>query len=211
MSRPKKIKPLEDYKTDEQVVTRGTAVAAAIAGNPNFPTPPVDPVALKKGVDSLSALMAQSHDGSKRVIAEKNKQKEAVIGMLHLMGRYVQVTCKNDMAIFLTSGFVPQSTAKAQPQPLSHAIRKIEHGPVSGQLLLQLKSHPGASSYEYRYGVVGPNGAPPTTWTNQPATVVKAPIVIKGLTPMTMYAFQARALTKIGFTDWSDSVTFICT
>ena len=36
-------------------------------------------------------------------------------------------------------------------------------------------------------------------------------IALKGLTPATTYLFQARALVKDTFTDWSDSVSFICT
>jgi hypothetical protein len=41
---------------------------------------------------------------------------------------------------------------------------------------------------------------------------VKTPAVINGLTPGVKYAFQARAaLRNSSYTDWSDSVTFICT
>src|SRR5260370_23047617 len=124
MSQSKRIRPLEDYGkgTDADVVARGTAVATAFPGNPNFPNPPVDPAALKKGVDTLSALMAEALDGSKKVIAQKKKQKQAVIHMLRLLGPYVECTCKGDMAIFMTSGFEPASATHAQPQPLSHAI-----------------------------------------------------------------------------------------
>ena len=42
-------------------------------------------------------------------------------------------------------------------------------------------------------------------------TLVKTATTVTGLTPGTMYAFQARALLNAGFTDWSDSVTFMCT
>jgi hypothetical protein len=40
---------------------------------------------------------------------------------------------------------------------------------------------------------------------------VKAPVVLKGLTPATTYLFQARALVNNTYTDWSDSISFICT
>src|SRR3989454_12556138 len=62
--------------------------------------------------------MAESLDGSKKVIAEKKKQKEVVVKKLRLLGRYVEKTCKNDMAIFMSSGFEPASGGKAQPQGL---------------------------------------------------------------------------------------------
>jgi hypothetical protein len=51
-----------------------------------------------------------------------------------------------------------------------------------------------------------------TAWTEQPVGQVKSPVVLTGLTPGTNYAFQARATLKNNtYTDWSDSVTFICT
>ena len=48
---------------------------------------------------ALTALMAEALDGSKKVIAEKNNQREAVVKTFRLLGRYVEVKCK-DMAIF---------------------------------------------------------------------------------------------------------------
>ena len=33
---------------------------------------------------------------------------------------------------------------------------------------------------------------------------------IDNLTPGSSYVFQVRALGKLGYTDWSDSMTFIC-
>jgi hypothetical protein len=80
-----------------------------MTGNSNFRNPPVDLVGLKADIDVLSALMAESLDGSKKVLAEKRKQKEVVVRKLRLLGRYVEVTCKNDMAIFMSSGFEPAS------------------------------------------------------------------------------------------------------
>ncbi|HYR85905.1 MAG TPA: fibronectin type III domain-containing protein [Terriglobia bacterium] len=211
MSKTTKIKPLDGFSnvSDPDVVKNGTAVQTSMTGNSNFPNPPVDLVALKTAIDTFSALMAQALDGSKKVIAEKNKQREAVIKMLRLLGRYVEVTCKDDMAIFLTSGFQPAAT-KTATAPLSEKIRKIGHGANSGQIVVWIRSIPKASSYELRYAPAV-NGATPGTWTTQGVAMVKAPVIVTGLLPGSTYVFQARALAKDGYTDWSDSVTFICT
>jgi hypothetical protein len=180
-----------------------------LPGNPNFPAPPVDPAALKAGVGTLSALMAEARDGSKKVMAEKRKERETVIQMLRLEGRYVEVNCKNDMAIFKSSGFLPASGTRTAPKHLSPAIRKIDKGALSGQLQVQLnKTHPKALGCDLRYGTAG---TAPATWTTELITNVKSPVTIKGLTPGTLYAFQVRTLGKSGYTDWSDSVTFMCT
>ncbi|HYR85618.1 MAG TPA: fibronectin type III domain-containing protein [Terriglobia bacterium] len=210
MSKPKKIKPIDGFSnvSDADVVSRAANVQTHMTGNANFPDPPVDLAALKTAIDTLSALIAQALDGSKTVIAEKNKQREAVIKMLRLIGRYVEVTCKDDMAIFLTSGFQPASNAKTTPNPLSEKIRKIDHGANSGQINVWLKTVPKASSYELRYSAANGTAA---TWTTMPTSAVKAPVVLNGLTPATTYVFQARALINDAYTDWSDSVSFICT
>ena len=71
--------------------------------NPNFPNRPVNLVVLKTDIDGFSALMAEALDGSKRDVAEKNKQRDGVIKKLRLLGRYAEVTCKDDLAIFQSS------------------------------------------------------------------------------------------------------------
>ena len=212
MSTTKTIRPLDGFSnaSDADVVSRGISVETNMTGNANYLNPPVDLAALKAGTDKLSALMADALDGSKKVIAEKNKQRAAVIKMLRLLGRYVEVTCKDDMAIFKSSGFEPASQTRAAPLPLSEKIRKVEHGANSGQIVVWIKTVPKASSYELRYGAGGTGGTP-GTWITQLVTTVKTPATLSGLTPGTTYVFQARALAKDGYTDWSDSVTFMCT
>src|SRR5579862_4638865 len=97
-----KIKPLEGYgsMSDAEIVARATAVLTALTGNANFTTLPVDLATLKTATDSLSALISEALDGGKKVIAQKNKQRETVVNMLELLGRYVQVNCNGDMAVF---------------------------------------------------------------------------------------------------------------
>ena len=41
------------------------------------------------------------------------------------------------------------------------------------------------------------------------ALEITLPLLITGLSPGTTYVFQARALTKTGYSDWSESVTRI--
>ena len=214
MSNPKAIKPLENYDraTDEEVIRRATAVLTGLTGNTNFANPPVDLATLKANIDSFSALTSESQDGSKKVIAEKKKHRTVVIKNLRLLGRYVDVTCKEDMAIFKSSGFEPAASgAKAPTQSLpTPSIKKVDHGATSGQLLVQVKAVRGGKTYDLRFAAITSN-TPPTVWTTEPMPNAKGPFAINGLTPGTTYAFQARARGKLGYTDWSDSVTFMCT
>jgi len=214
MSQTKVIKPFEAYGglPAVDVVTRGTAVVTQMTGNSNFRNPPVDLVGLKADIDVLSALMAESLDGSKKVIAERKKQKEVIVMKLRLLGRYVEVTCKNDMAIFMSSGFEPASGSKAQPQGLSQNIRSLDHGANSGEITVRLKAIANASSYELRYAAAGvDNGGTALTWMTEAVTRVKTPVTVTGLRSATTYAFQVRSLGKSGYSDWSDSATLMCT
>ena len=208
-----KLKPLEGYAamSDDDVVHVGMAVQTGLTGNSNFQNLPVDLAVLKTNIESLSALITESLDGSKKVIAQKDKQREAVIKMLRLLARYVEVTSDGDMAMFTSSGFVPASTTKVPPSPLPlPVIRGVNHGILSGELVAQVQSIPKAKSYEFRYGVVV-NGAAPTSWTSKVVTKVKPPVGIEGLTPGTIYAIQVRALGPLGYTAWTDSTTCMCT
>ena len=104
---PKPIKPLDGFVnvSDADVIIRITTVQTAMAGNANYPNPPVDLAVLKTNIDAFVALVAQAADGSKKVIAEKNKQRATVVEMVRMLGRYVEVASKGDMAIFQRSGF----------------------------------------------------------------------------------------------------------
>jgi len=65
-----------------------------------------------------------------------------------------------------------------------------------------------ALSFDMRYGVEV-NGAPPATWTTVTIPGSKK-WTITNLTPGANYAFQIRALGRLGYTDWSASTNFIC-
>jgi hypothetical protein len=76
-------------------------------------------------------------------------------------------------------------------------------------VLVRITPITGAVSYELRYGLVGNGGAPPATWTTLPLAGTKT-VTLNNLTPGASYAFQVRGLGRLGYSDWSDSVTFIC-
>jgi hypothetical protein len=210
MSNPKEIKAIDGFSrvVDGAVVSRATSIQTAMKGNKNFPNPPVDLAALKAAIETFSALIAEALDGSKKVIAQKNKQRAAVIKMLKLLGRYVQVTSDGDLAIFQTSGF-EAAAPKAATTPLTEKIRKVAHGSNSGEIDLWLKAVAGASMYEVRYTPANAGAA--TTWTTVPLSNAKSMVAFKGLTPATTYLIEARALVGSSFTDWSDPISFICT
>jgi len=86
----------------------------------------------------------------------------------------------------------------------------ISPGPNAGQFLVAIAAVLGALSYELRWTPVGTGGALGTS-ASKPVGKTRPPAAITGLTPGTAYNIQVRAVTKAGYTDWSDPVTRICT
>jgi Fibronectin type III domain len=194
----------------KDLLASATAIYTGTNGNPAYPNPPVDRAGLKADIDHFSSAITAAQDGGKKAIVERNRLAEVLIKKLRKLGKYVEISCNDDMKTFLSSGFEAASVARPSAQGLSDSIRSIKAGPNSGQFLVSIAAVPGAHSYEVRCGVVGAGGALPGAWTSQPAGKTRPPALITGLTPGANYAIQVRAVTKAGYTDWSDPLTRIC-
>jgi hypothetical protein len=183
-------------------------------GNGKFPKPPVDLDVFNTQVELYRAAITRALDGSKKAIAERNRLRAEVIHMVTQLGHYVSYMSE-DLATLYTSGFQPAYKLRRLPQPLPKpTIRKIDHGPNSGTLLVWItpisRDLGKVSYYELRRAEMA-GGAAAGDWIVQLSTTARAPISIPNLKPGAIYAFQARALNRFGFTDWSDAATFMCT
>ena len=192
----------------EVVFTTSQAIYNALNGNAAIPAPPApfDLPTLLAANQALSAANAAALDGGRNAASVRSHCKEVVVKILDQLATYVQANCKDDMTIFLSSGFKAQSSTKTTAATVSESIRSIKLGPQSGQAQVRLVAISGAGSYELRWAPV-PAGGVPTAWTTQPIVNLKSAMVVSGLTPGTTYAFQARAVLQSGYTDWTDSVT----
>src|SRR5262245_32997151 len=116
----KQIRVVHGYgkMSDAELVAHANTVHTGLAGNSNFPNPPVDLATCKAAIESYSAAITEAFDGSKIALAKRNNLRAAVVSTLRLLGRYVEFHCKNDMEIFSGTGFSAASTTTAAPQPL---------------------------------------------------------------------------------------------
>jgi hypothetical protein len=128
-------------------------------------------------------------------VALRNHCKEVVVKLLNQLAKYVQANCKEDMTIFLSSGFKAQSSTKTAAATASESIRYVKPGPNGGQVQVRLVVVRIAGSYEVRWAPV-PAGGVPTAWTTQPILNVRSETVVSGLTPGTTYAFHVRPWPK---------------
>ena len=80
-----------------------------------FPKPPIELAEYQATIEAYQAAIPAALDGSKTAVANKNKLLETAIQMYVELAHYVQANCKNDLATFLSSGFVPASSTKTPP------------------------------------------------------------------------------------------------
>src|SRR6516164_4882394 len=208
----KKIKAVLGFgkTSDADLLKVLESVLQGMTNNSAYPNPPVALTDFKSAIDSFSVLVTDALDGGKKVNSAKRKQRGVVVKMVTQLGHYVEAACNDDVATFDTSGFTAVSTVRTPPQPVSGAkISWVDRGANSGQVLVRISPITGAVSYELRYGLVGNGGAPPATWTTLPLAGTKT-VTVDNLTPGASYAFQVRGLGRLGYSDWSDLVTFIC-
>ena len=207
----KKIKAILGFQktSDADLLKVLNTVHDSMSSNPAYPSPPVAMADFKTAIDSFSTLVFDAEDGGKRAINAMRKQRATVVKMVTLLGHYVEAMCNDDLATFNSSGFTAASTTKTPPQPLAQSvIQYVDRGINTGSIVVKPETQKGAVSYEVRSAAVPAAGATPN-W----ASVVKtssAAFTITGLTPGTSYQFEVRALGRLGYSDWSESVTFIC-
>ena len=186
------IKPIDGFTgvADADVLSRGYSVQTSLTGNTNYPSLPVDLATFKTALDTFSALIAEALDGGKKVIAQKTKQRTTVIKMLRLLGRYVEVTCNGDHTAF--NGEDPQSRTRRQQRRNQYLAQGC------------------CQSFELRISIRRRERRSSDHLDDDAAFECESAHRSKGVDAR-HDLFQARALVKDTFTDWSDSVSFICT
>ena len=139
---PKLIKAALDFgkMLPEQLLAFGIALWTALTGNTNFTNLPVELAVFKAKLDSYSASIADARDGGKKAITLRNHLGQEVIRIIRAIALYVELNCKDDMNILLSSGFQPRSSTRTPAQPLDQpTILNIDQGPT-GQLLTGKRS-----------------------------------------------------------------------
>src|SRR5438034_8532754 len=81
--------------SDAALLARSIAVHTGMTGTANFPNPTVDPNVLKTANDNFALAMSATLDGGSKAIAERNKQREALIKMLRQLAIYVEANCND--------------------------------------------------------------------------------------------------------------------
>jgi hypothetical protein len=196
--------------TDADVLALGQSVLKGVADPSIFPKLPFDLALLKAGLENYAIAVGNALDGGKKAIAQRDRQRGELIDMLRVLAFYVETICKDDMTKFLLSGFTPRTATRTAARPVHPPNLRVQHGPT-GALRVKLSgADPQAWSHEVEYAPIGADGVT-GKWMSQPVTSVASLVPVTGLTAGVTYAFHARSLGRLGFSEWSDSVTKMST
>lgn len=181
-------------------------VVDGMTGNPAFTTPPVLPPALTILNTTLRTSITAADAGGKAQTAAKYTAYDAVVAALRKNANYVENESNNDVATLLSSGFDIVSTNRASApleQPTITAIENL----ATTQLLIRMKSILNAKSYQVQLAAAaaGP-------WMEAGIFTQARRIVLRGLTPGTIYFVRARAIGgSTGYSEWSVAVSLMST
>jgi hypothetical protein len=201
--------------TDNNLVVLANGVLKALTGNASFPNPTVPLTTFGNDITAYSNAITAALDGSKSAKAAREKAKKVVVNDLRQLAMHVESNCNDDMATFTTSGFTARAKKTASATVDVPTFKSLDYGLHPGQILVAIKSVPGAKSYNVRFGAMPPTagatpGATPSSWIVLNVANIKKGIPIDNLTSGTLYAFQVQALGMQGLSAWSDSSTIMC-
>jgi hypothetical protein len=172
--------------------------AEGFTGNPDLPTPPVLPTDLFAKKDALDEAVIKADNSGVLATARKDALLGDGILTLNRNASYVDMECKNDLTILLSSGYEAVSTNRAQAVLNAPQILGVGNG-QSGELKPRIKADKNTRSFVGRIKPIdGEYGA-----TISFASSRK--ILFEGLTAGMKYVFQLMAIGgSTGQSDWSD-------
>ncbi len=183
----------------------GRSVLLALANNPNFPDPPVSLADLTAVVDAYDDARVENRIGGQVATAQKNEARDRLISVLRDEAHYVQITAKYNLPALLSSGFraIERNTT---PTPLARPVIRKADNQVSTQLRLLVQRVPNARVYQVRWKIGEGD------WQDGGSYTQARTMVLKNLTPGTVYILQVRAVGgSTGCSDWSLAITKMAT
>lgn len=188
---------------DDELDTRAQSIVEKMTGNASYPNPVPALADVTAAMTAYKQALVQAQHGGKDKTAMKNAKRFELEALLGELGAYVQLSCKNDLAMLLSSGF----DARRPGAPIGELERpsnfRVENGANPGSVRLGVNSIYGADSYMFEYAPMPLTEA--TIWI---ARGVKARThTIHGLTSGKQYAFRVSGIGTDRELAYSDVIT----
>jgi hypothetical protein len=171
---------------DAELITKTDHITASMTGNLNFPdaTPLVTKV--KTARDEFNTAVVSAKDGGKSKTVDKDKKRKALAKTLKELALHVQLNCKDDVSILLTSGYDARKDGQPAEEPGDPDNFKVEAGANSGSVDVSVDANENADEYVFEYAQVPETGDP-----NWKTLVGKKKRTIRDLIPGKKYMFRA--------------------
>jgi Fibronectin type III domain len=188
--------------SDIELISDVTNIITGMTGNASYPAPSPTLPAVAAALNAFSTAYSDASGGGVALTSAKNDRRADLVALIRELASYVQVTCKGDLTVLLTSGFPIQKPVRnpigALPAPSGLTVT---FGPYTGQLSASASPVFGASVYNWRISTA----AAPTVVV-QSAQTTAASNTFTGLTPGVVYNVQVNAVGAAGPSDWSPPV-----
>ncbi|HWK58464.1 MAG TPA: fibronectin type III domain-containing protein [Parapedobacter sp.] len=198
------------HMKDQELLTFGYTVHAAMDGNAYFATPEPDLATLLISVDDFRTKMEMANrKGSPLDFSLKNDSREVLIELLKQLAFYVNKTARGDLSIILSSGFRPVALPTKSVPPQTPLWVTLSDYRQKGQARLDFEPVDNVRLYEYQYtDEVDASGQ--VVW---PVDVLDTPrSSINVLAPLQKgveYYVRVRAKNGVGASDWTDPVSIL--
>jgi hypothetical protein len=184
--------------SDSELDNFAHGVIVGMTGNAAYPSPPVDLPDVLSAKNSFVAKLAAAETGGPAATAAKRNARQTLLGMIRQLAAYVQMTCNNNEATLLSSGFQRQ-TGPGASTPLEKPEGLTLTNGSAGQLIAEVDPVRNARMYEGRIKQDGGD------WLPSVFTGDSQHIIFNGLLRGKDYTVQVRALGgSTGQSDWSD-------
>jgi len=177
------------------------SVAAAMSGNPAFPSPTPPIATLEADLAALEAAHVRTLTRALGTTSERDAKLATVQTHLACLRTYVQQvadTSPGEAEVLIASAGMSLKRPTGRPRPVFVA----KEGLVSGTVRLVAKAPPTRASHDWQRSLDG------TAWIDLERTI-QARTELSGLVPGTWYLFRHRALTREGVGDWSQVVSLL--
>lgn len=178
--------------TDGDLIIRSRRILKMMTGNLNYPQPVPALADFKNGIDLFEVTAQDAVGGGTAETIAKAAAKAALLALIRELSYYVQLTCKGDQAILVSSGF--QATKDPTPAgtlPVPGNVR-VDHTGKSGEFALSCDKVPNAAVYQVQ-SATSPDGP----WEDE-GGFTSTRIVLDGFTAGTVYWFQLFAIGSAG-------------
>jgi hypothetical protein len=181
-----------------ELIKQGRAIVKAMTGNPATPDPTPSLLVVTAALDKLEDADLATATGAVGTFQAREQQKFLVEAMLRQLEAYVQVLCAADQgqaAILILGAGMSLRKGSTRHKP---ELSARQDGTLALVLLVGRAARARAY-YEWQWST------DQSTWSNLPGTL-EAKASFQGFTPMTLYYFRYRVLTKKSTGDWSGVV-----